>query len=34
MDLRFLLVDIERGAGNQAFLERPRQRTFIDDRPT
>ena len=32
-DLGLTLVDIERRAGNQAFLERPRQAFFVDDGP-
>ena len=33
MDRRLVLVDVQRGAGKQVMLERPRQRAFVDDRP-
>ena len=31
MDDRLVLVDIERGAGDQALLQRPGQRVLVDD---
>ena len=31
MDLGLALVDVQRGAGDQPLVERPRQRLLVDD---